>query len=156
MRLLPADVRLCVVGGGRQQADLEQLASDEGVGGRIEFTGSLPYEEIPARYAAADAFVHPGVWPEPFGRTILEALEAGLPVVCTDIGGPPEVVPDEDLLCPPADPGGLAAAVRRTIENATESDAQARRAHVHDHYHPSVVIPQLVTLYTELLDGPSH
>jgi glycosyltransferase involved in cell wall biosynthesis len=153
MRRLPTDVRLCIVGGGRQQANLEQLASDEEVDERIEFTGHLPYEEIPARYAAADAFVHPGVWPEPFGRTILEALEAGIPVVCTDIGGPPEVVPDKDLLCPPADPDGLAAAVRRTIEKEeTVSDlgVQERRAHVRKHYHPSAVVSQIVDLYTDL------
>lgn len=156
MEHLPAHVRLRVVGGGRQKEELERLSSDVGVAHRVEFTGRLSYEEIPVEYATADAFVHPGVWPEPFGRTILEALEAGVPVVCTDIGGPPEVVPDSDLLCPPADPPALAAAVRRAMEKAPRSAAHESRRHVRSHYHPSVVVPRIVDLYTELCRDHDH
>jgi glycosyltransferase involved in cell wall biosynthesis len=144
------DVSLRIVGDGPQEESLRRLASDYGVSPRIEFVGRVPYEEVPREYANADAFVHPGVWPEPLNRTVLEAMQAGLPVVCTDIGGPPEVVPDADLLCPPADPSALVAAVRRAMEKPPRSAARESREHVWSHHHPSVVVPQIVNLYTEL------
>ncbi|WP_136602533.1 glycosyltransferase family 4 protein [Salinigranum halophilum] len=152
MTHLPDDVQLRVVGDGRQATELRQLATELGVDTRIEFTGNVPYETIPELYATADAFVHPGIWPEPFGRTILEALEAGLPVVCTDIGGPPETVPDEELRCAPGDPASLAAAVRRAMEKSEASVTAENHDYIQRNYAPSVVVSQLVTLYAELVE----
>jgi glycosyltransferase involved in cell wall biosynthesis len=144
------DVSLRIVGDGPQEESLRGLASDYGVSSRIEFVGRVPYEEVPREYANADAFVHPGVWPEPLNRTVLEAMQAGLPVVCTDVGGPPEVVPDEDLVCSPADSAGLALAIQRARTKDSAAAADESRAYVAANHHPSVVVPRIVALYDEL------
>ena len=49
-------------------------------------------------YAAADVFVHPGIWAEPFGRTILEAMQFQVPLVVSNIGAPPEIVGEAGLV----------------------------------------------------------
>lgn len=149
MASVPEDVSLRVIGDGDQEASLQRLVAEYSLESQVEFVGRIPYDEVPSEYANADVFVHPGVWPEPLNRTVLESMQAGLPVVCTDIGGPPEVVPDDALVCPPADPEALAAAIRRARTKGPEAATESR-AYVESNHHPSVVIPQLVDLYDEL------
>lgn len=60
---------------------------------------------------AADVVCVPSVWDEPFGRTVIEALSTGRPVVASAVGGIPEIL-DGDLarfLVPPDDADALAA-----------------------------------------------
>jgi len=102
-------------------------------------------------YADADVFVHPGVWPEPFGRTILEAMQAGLPVVATDVGGPAETVPNEKLLCTPGDVEGLAESIEYAAEHAEEI-GRSNEQYVGKHYHPDVVVPRFVDAYERVLE----
>ena len=55
-----------------------------------------------------DVFCQPNAEPEPFGIVFIEALDAGLPVVTTDMGGGREIVTAEcGILVPPADPAAL-------------------------------------------------
>lgn len=149
MALLPEDYRLRIAGDGEQRAELESLATDAGVADRIEFLGRVPYEDVPDLYAAAGVFVHPGVWPEPLNRTVMEAMQAGLPVVCTDVGGPPEIIPDEELLCPPGEPQALASAIERAVDRAP-AVGERNRAHVLEHHSPDVIVPRILELYSEL------
>jgi glycosyltransferase involved in cell wall biosynthesis len=78
------------------------------------FLGKVPYAAMPSAYAAADIFVCPSEWEEPFGMVILEAMAAGLPVVASAVGGIPEVVQPGKTgeLVAPANPAALAAALR--------------------------------------------
>lgn len=64
--------------------------------GQVALLGYVDHEQIKTLYAEADLFVHPGIWPEPFGRTILEAMQMGLAVVATNVGGPAEVIPQKE------------------------------------------------------------
>jgi glycosyltransferase involved in cell wall biosynthesis len=147
--LLPESYHLRIIGTGPRQELLEETAVECGVSDRIEFSGRISYDEIGAAYAEANVFVHPGIWPEPLNRTAMEAMQSGLPVVCTAIGGPPEVIPDAELLCEPANPSVLA----ETIETARESrDAvgNRNRNHIHERYAPSVIVPRIIDLYETL------
>lgn len=151
MELLPSTFELTVVGGGPKLESLKQQAEQGDAADRIEFTGSVPYDSVTQAYAEADVFVHPGVWPEPFGRTILEAMQSGLPVVATNVGGPAETVPQPELRCKPADPGSL----RDSIEYAAEHRKQIGTANerlVRKRYHPDAVIPQFCSAYQAVLD----
>lgn len=141
---------LTVVGDGPKREALEARANERGVADRVTFTGQIPYEEVTRAYAAADVFVHPGVWPEPFGRTILEAMQAGLPVVATNVGGPAETVPQEELRCSPGDP----AALRRAIKHAYDHRArigEENRTTVRERYHPDQVVPKFLRTYERQL-----
>jgi glycosyltransferase involved in cell wall biosynthesis len=70
------DVELEVAGDGPERAALEALARELGIASRVRFLGNLPYEELPARYEAAHAFLFPtelDIW----GLVLVEAMAAG-------------------------------------------------------------------------------
>jgi phosphatidylinositol alpha-1,6-mannosyltransferase len=77
---------------------LQRLAADAGVADDVRFTGSVPWPELPAHYAAGDVFAMPcrtrlgGVDVEGLGIVYLEAAATGLPVVAGRSGGAPETV----------------------------------------------------------------
>lgn len=150
MTQLPEENHLHIVGDGPKRAPLESLARSLGISDRVTFTGRIPYEQIPEQYANSDLFVHPGIWPEPFGRTVLEAMQAGLPVVCTDIGGPADLVRDPELRCPPGDSNALADAIKTARQRHTEIGKRNCR-YVNDEFTPGSVTTQIVDLYQRLI-----
>lgn len=62
------------------------------LGGRIRFTGFVPYADIPRHLAVADLAILPSDIDEAFGLTAIEAAAVGLPVVATRDGGLPEAL----------------------------------------------------------------
>jgi phosphatidylinositol alpha-1,6-mannosyltransferase len=91
-------VALLVVGGGPDRGRLVRLAVSAGVAEAVVFTGSVPWEELPAHYAAGDVYAMPcrtrrhGLDVEGLGIVYLEASATGLPVVAGDSGGAPDAV----------------------------------------------------------------
>ncbi|ELY67444.1 glycosyltransferase family 4 protein [Natrinema versiforme] len=147
MEHLPERFELTVVGDGPKRPDLADRAAAD----RIDFTGSVPYEEVTQAYTDADVFVHPGVWPEPFGRTILEAMQAGLPVVATNIGGPAETVPQSELLATPGNPASLSESIEYAAANRDRIGRENQQL-VEEQYHPDVVVPKFHEAYKNVLD----
>jgi 1,2-diacylglycerol 3-alpha-glucosyltransferase len=92
IRQLP-DVRLVIVGEGEERTSLETLAGHLGIRSRVELTGSVSFEEMPAYLKAADLFCFASVT-ETQGLVTLEALAAGLPIVAVDASGTRDVVED--------------------------------------------------------------
>ncbi len=67
-------------------------AKELGLEDNVKFLGFLPDEELPVAYQAADLTVMPSQSFEGFGLAILESLACGTPVVCTPVGGMPEIL----------------------------------------------------------------
>jgi phosphatidyl-myo-inositol dimannoside synthase len=92
------DARLLLVGSGPYERRLRRLAAASSAAARIHFTGGVAWDELPAHYAAGDAFAMPcrtrwgGLDLEALGVVFLEAAAAGLPVVAGRSGGAPETV----------------------------------------------------------------
>ncbi len=88
--------RLLLVGDGPYRAKLERMTDRAGLRGSVIFTGSVPWDEVPAYTDAGDVFAMPcrtrlfGLEPEAFGIVFLEAQACGLPVVVGDSGGAAE------------------------------------------------------------------
>jgi len=101
---------------------------DVAMGRDLVLLGTVPDDEVPRWYWAADAFVFPSV-KEGFGLALLEALAAGLPVVATDIPVFREfLVPGEHaLLTPPGDPEALAEAMASLVRDPRERGRLAER-----------------------------
>lgn len=85
-------------------------------------------EDIPEILRAVDLLLVPS-WEEPFGRTVIEAMAAGVPVVATDNGGPPEIVEEAGcgLTLPPCEPGAWAAEIGRLLADRSLLSAMGRR-----------------------------
>lgn len=85
---------------------------DLAFGRDVALLGTVPDEEMPAWYHAADAFAFPSV-NEGFGLAVLEAMAAGLPVVLTDLPVFAEYVRfgEDALAVAPGDDAGLADAL---------------------------------------------
>ena len=117
-------------------ARLVRQADDDGIGGRVRFTGPCTGDRLAAAYASADAMVIASR-AESYGMVVVEALARGLPVLATAAGGLPEALgrlPDgrvPGVLVPPDDARALAAALRRWLTDdghrAALRDAAARR-----------------------------
>lgn len=87
-----ADVWLAIAGRGHLQTILEQQAKELGLENNVKFLGFLPDEQLPIAYQAANLTVMPSQSFEGFGLAILESLACGTPVLCTPIGGMPEIL----------------------------------------------------------------
>ena len=79
--MLDEGTELVIAGDGPERERLMELAGRQKGRERIHFPGMIPFEETPAWYHAADLFVCASQ-SETQGITYLEALSAGLPVVC--------------------------------------------------------------------------
>ncbi len=132
--LLPRQTTLWIVGTGRQADELRQLAGQLGVQEQVTFWGLQRYVE--PFLQASDCFVLPSRWREAAGLVILEAQAAGLPVVCSRLGGIPEYIEENEtgFLFASEDVEGLAAkltlvandeALRRRMGTAAQALAGA-------------------------------
>jgi glycosyltransferase involved in cell wall biosynthesis len=79
-------IRLVLVGGGAQEAELRRLSDELGIAARVEFRGFVDQPALPAVYAEADIFAFPTL-DDPFGIVLLEAAATGLPCVASPFGG---------------------------------------------------------------------
>jgi glycosyltransferase involved in cell wall biosynthesis len=78
-----------LAGGATYERELHELADSLGLSGGLSFDG---FREPKRLFAGAGLAVHASLLPEPFGRTIVEAMAAGLPVIGTRGGAVPEVI----------------------------------------------------------------
>ncbi|AFZ03197.1 glycosyl transferase group 1 [Calothrix sp. PCC 6303] len=86
------DVWLAIGGRGPLEAALQQQTKELGLENNVKFIGFLPDEDLPIAYQAADFSVMPSQAFEGFGLALVESLASGTPVICTPVGGMPEIV----------------------------------------------------------------
>jgi glycogen synthase len=109
-----------LVGDGPERHAVEAGIRRHGLGDRVRLLGFRPHDEVPAILAHADVLVLPSVYEE-LGSVLLEAMQAGVPIVATSTGGIPDAVGPAAELVPPCDPVALAAAVDRVLGDPTRA-----------------------------------
>jgi glycosyltransferase involved in cell wall biosynthesis len=94
---------------GLDYADLLHRRANEFLGDRVRFLGFR--NDIPCVLSRLDVLVQPNRGPEGLGRSLLEAMACGVPVIAVDKWGPAEVVQHgrTGLLFPPLDDEKLAS-----------------------------------------------
>jgi glycosyltransferase involved in cell wall biosynthesis len=117
--------QVLLVGDGPERKALERESKRISIADRVHFVGFVAHDRLPGVLAHADVLVLPSLYEE-LGTVLLEAMQAGLPIVASKTGGIPDVIEDgvNGLLVPPGNPGALARAIDRLL--ADRVDAVAR------------------------------
>lgn len=89
-----ANAEYWIVGEGFELARLQSLARDLGIADRVKFCGSLSRQETLSTLASCHVLVHPSLH-DSGGMVCMEAMAAGRPVICLDLGGPAVQVTDK-------------------------------------------------------------
>lgn len=150
------ELRLRIIGGGPLQRQLEALANELSLAGRIDFLGEC--ENVPELLGSSGFYVSPSL-SEGISLTILEAMAVGLPVIATSVGGNPEVVdePETGLLVPAASPEKLALAMVQMCKTKADwtSMGKAGRRRVTQFFDVRMMAENYQSLYEELLSSRS-
>jgi glycosyltransferase involved in cell wall biosynthesis len=136
---LPGDWTLLAVGSGPEQDVLESAARRHGWSDRLRIPGGVAHEDVPALLALMDVLVLPSVttlhFREQFGRVLIEAMCARIPLIGSDSGSIPETMGEAGVVVPERDPAALAAALRALMADPVErkrlGEAGRRRAERH-------------------------
>ncbi len=123
---LPPSTELAIMGSGPLEKELKDLAAQCGVSTRVKFLGKIP--EGRRYFKAFDIFALTSDH-EPFGMVLLEAMAAGVPVICSNCGGGREVVEDAGLLVQLGSAEDFACALQRMCTmSAQETDKLRHKA----------------------------
>jgi glycosyltransferase involved in cell wall biosynthesis len=124
------------------------------IGDRFHVLPPVAYDDLPAFLKSLDVLVLPSVTilplhREQFGRVLVEAMAAGVPVVGSSSGAIPEVVGDAGLVVPERDPAALARAIDTVLSDAAlrQRLIERGRQRARMHFDWSIVATQTFELF---------
>jgi glycosyltransferase involved in cell wall biosynthesis len=150
------DIRLQIVGRGRELDSLRSAADRAGAAGNLEILGFLAdREQLPELYRRAHVFSSPAFHEVGVANVYVEAMACGCPVVACDTGGAPEAVDDGDsgLLVPPRDVDATAAALDRILGDPGLRDRMGRagRRRAEEYFATDQYIARVLSAYDDTL-----
>jgi glycosyltransferase involved in cell wall biosynthesis len=152
---MPANWRLLVVGRDEGVGAVIQSRADAlGIAGHVSLLGRR--SDIAELLCASDIGLLSS-HQEGFSNAIIESMQAGLPMIVTDVGGNAEAVIDGEtgLVVAPRNPEALADAILRLAGDAEERRryGEAGRRRVEVHFSLEVCVAAYEALYRGLLAG---
>ena len=167
LRAMPAilkvkpDMRLLLVGGGPQEADLKSLCAELQLQDRVIFTGRVPHDRVQRYYDLVDMFVYPRLQMRLTELVTplkpLEAMAQGKLVVASDVGGHRELIRPGETgeLFAAGDPQALADSVLALLEQCDdwERRRQNGRRFVEDERNCPASVGRYVPVYERLTDA---
>jgi sugar transferase (PEP-CTERM/EpsH1 system associated) len=146
--------RLLLVGEGPEERAIRDQVEQLGLVGSVQFLGLR--KDVPRLLQAADLFLLSSV-SEGIPLTVIEAMCAGLPVVCTRVGGTAEVVIDGEtgLLAPAGDDTAIASAILRLLTEPAlrERMGDAGRQRARQMFSETTMVERYADLYEEMVHG---
>lgn len=151
-----------IVGTGPELKNLKQQSERLGMIDRIVFTGF--WDDLTDALNAFDLFALPSTQREGLPTSVLEAQQAGLPIVASDIGGTREAIdPDRTgILVKPGDVSALSDALRTLLSDAPRRQAmgEAASAWIAERFTLQTMIDNISDVYDEAIrefnDARSH
>ncbi len=146
--------QLVLVGDGPDRSAAEWLAHDKGIQARVHFVGKQ--ERVNELLPLADLMLMPSEM-ESFGLAALEAMACKVPAIATRVGGVPELIDDGEtgLLYAVGDVDGMAKGALSLLNDRARLEAmrEAARKMAQKKFCASLVVPQYVRYYEEVLKG---
>lgn len=122
------NVRFVIAGSGPKAIDLEQMLERRVLQDRVELLGPVRHEEVRDVMVRGHIYLHPSLT-EAFGTVIVEAASCGLYVVCTRVGGIPEVLPQHMTTFAKPEEDDLVQATGKAIAALRSSKVRTDRFH---------------------------
>ncbi|KAM7203981.1 glycosyltransferase [Rhypophila sp. PSN 637] len=122
------NTRFIIAGDGPKSIDLEQMIEQNVLQDRVEMLGSIRHEEVRNVMVRGHIYLHPSLT-EAFGTVIVEAASCGLYVVCTRVGGIPEVLPSHMTVFAKPEEDDLVAATGRAIADLRANKVRTELFH---------------------------
>lgn len=89
------NIRLIMAGDGNLKDEFMNMVMAAGLGGKVDFLGSISHSNLPDLYRRADVFILPSL-NEGMSNSLLEAMASGLAIIATDTGGTKELINDRN------------------------------------------------------------
>lgn len=141
-------VHMLIAGTGSHEKKVRRFVEEHQ---RAHFLGFR--KDIPSVMDACDVLLVPSLW-EGFGLVAVEAMAAGIPCIASGVSSLPEIIDTEHngLLVPPEDPGALAAAVERLMDNPPLREKFHREGQrtVHEKFTVNRMMQSYEQLFSEL------
>ncbi|BBU67995.1 glycosyltransferase [Fluviibacter phosphoraccumulans] len=149
---LGSDYVLVCIGGGPQEIELREQAQTLGVAKQLRILPPMPASELAEHIAAMDVLALPShseqFWKEQYGRVLVEAMAAGVPVIGSNSGAIPYVIGDSRCVFVEGDIAGICKAVNvaegLTATEREELQSRASRGDI------STFVQAYINLYDEL------
>lgn len=149
------DLVVLIAGEGPERPSLERQVAELGLDGVVQLLGSR--DDVPSILSALDVAVCCSDF-EGGPLSVMEYMEAGLPVVATEVGGLPELVEEGEtgLLVPPRQPAKLSDALSRLLADPALRERLGARARIvrRQRWDLGVWARRLEGLYEDLLSRP--
>jgi len=140
------------------ETQLRERCRELKISDKVIFTGIR--KEVPEILAASDVLVLPTATDEPFGRTVVEAMAAGRPVVATAAGGPLDIVLDGETgwFVPPNDVAALAAKICDVIRDPDRARSMGEngRRRARERFSLERLVSDMTTLFHEMCQRPMY
>jgi len=131
----------------------KELADKLGIADKVHFLGGHPYEKMVSFYNQSDIVVNPS-FSESFGRSLIEAMTCGKPVIASKVGGMTEIIENgkSGLLFESGNVSALANSILLCLNNESlrETMGKASRERVENTFSWDSVFTDLYAMFQEL------
>ena len=149
------DIRLVIVGEGKDRGLLEELTRQLGLQENVIFMGTQSQDRVSELLRESRLFILPSI-EEGQGVVLVEALASGTPCIGSRIGGIPDVItPDVGRLVTAGDVHGLSAAIEPYLidNDLWETASSNARVRAETHYDWHSLAKRMIEIYQMVISG---
>ncbi len=148
--------KVLIVGDGALLKPFQAAVHGCGVSHQFQFTGYVPYIELPQLYSRMAVFVAP-VWQESFGQVTPFAMSMGIPVAGYDVGALSEILGSREFLAPAGDSEALADIIIQLLDDAQRRHTigRANRERAAAHFSVQAMTDKYRALYEDICRNAS-